>query len=63
MRIRMSDGQASEHALSAPGYIVPGELVDGPEIESITRVTASGEELFHYVMPSPETGVPSPPEC
>jgi hypothetical protein len=61
MHVRWRDGEQSEHTVSSPGYIVPAGVVGGPEIESIRVVAASGDELFHYDYPSPETGVPPPP--
>ena len=59
MHVRLRDGQESEHAISAPAYIVPAR--DGPELKSFWIVGPDGDELFRHDVSSPETGVPPPP--
>ena len=61
IHVRLTNGQESEHTISAPAYIVPAGTVGGPRFESFWIVGPNGEELFRYEEPSPETGVPPPP--
>lgn len=60
LHVRQRDGQESEHAISAPAYIVPAGTVDESELVSFWIVGPDGDELFRYNEPSPETGVPPP---